>query len=159
MPSGVSLFERTIRDASSGWRFLETVSRFVLERLAASSSLDQRIGEYLNRESGKALSATDLFVRYGNLAVPSMESAGAKTSPAPYVVAAGPSDSLARNLGWENSLGAGQMSLHLQLQLWVSAESLIFFPNPKAPSTALGKSWKVHQEKPWPDPALAPVKL
>ena len=159
MPSGVSLFERTLRDASSGWRFLETVSRFVLERLAASSSLDQRIGEYLNRESGKALSATDLFVRYGNLAVPSMESAGAKTSPAPYVVAAGPSDSLARNLGWENSLGAGQMSLHLQLQLWVSAESLIFFPNPKAPSTALGKSWKVHQEKPWPDPALAPVKL
>ena len=159
MPNGVSLLNQTIRDASSGWRFLETVSRFVLERLAASSSLDQRLGEYLKGESGKALSATNLFVRYSNLAVPSMESTGAKTSPAPYVVAAGPSDSLARNLGWENSLGAGAMSLHLQLQLWVSAESLIFFPNSKAPSTALGKAWKAHQEKPWPDPALVPVKL
>jgi hypothetical protein len=159
MPNGVSLLDQTIRDASSGWRFLETVSRFVLERLAASSSLDQRLGEYLQGEGGKALSATDLFVRYSNLAVPSMESTGAKTSPTPYVVAADPSDSLARNLGWANSLGAGQMSLHLQLQLWVSAESLIFFPNSKAPSTALGKAWKAHQEKPWPDPALVPMKL
>lgn len=159
MPGGARLLEQPIREASSGWRFLDTVSRFVLERLAASSSLDQRIGEYLNLEGGKALSATNLFMRYSNLAVPSMESTGTKTLTTPYVVAAGSSDSLARNLGWENSLGAGQMSLHLQLQLWVAAESLIFFPNSRSPSTALGKSWKAHQDKPWPDPALAPVIL
>jgi hypothetical protein len=98
-------------------------------------------------------------VRYSNLAVPSLEVSGVGTSPVPYVVAAGPSDSLARNLGWSNSLGAGQISLHLQLQLWVSAEAIIFFPNMTAPSTALGKSWKAFQDKPWPDAALGPVKL
>lgn len=159
MPNGVSLLNPAIRQASSGWRYLETVSRFVLNRLSASSNLDQRLNEYLAGEGGKALSATGLFVRYGNLALPSMESAGASTSPAPYVVAADPADSLARNLGWGNSLGAGQMSLHLQLQLWVPAEALICFPNPKSPSTPLGKAWKAHREKPWPDPALVPVKL
>jgi hypothetical protein len=159
LPSGVSLLNRPVREASSGWRFLETVSRFVLERLATSSSLGQRLKEYLEGESSKAVSATDLFVRYSNLAVPSLEVSGVGTSPVPYVVAAGPSDSLARNLGWSNSLGAGQISLHLQLQLWVSAEAIIFFPNMTAPSTALGKSWKAFQDKPWPDAALGPVKL
>lgn len=156
-PDGLKLLESETRETSSGFKFLCTVREFIEGRLSGKMELPSRIRAYQERVKSKTISGTELSNRYSRYSSPSIP--GDLERLAHYVVAAGSQDGLASSAGWDNNQGARALSIHLQACLFLSAASIVFFPNEENPSRALGRAWKAHLASPKPGKALAPVRF
>jgi hypothetical protein len=178
MPGDADLLDDEVREQSSGFLFFRAVKNFIMAQYRQGFSLPSRLAAYLRRQPTPVISESSLFEKYANLSAPSIaaqahrpESSQETVDTEPFyeprepyltefVVGAGHGDALAGGLDWpENSLGRGQLSLHHQVKMFLSAGDVIFYPSEAQPTRPLGLSWKAHLHNPFEGKAFEAVDL
>jgi len=153
VPGGDELLRPDARLGSSGFQFLSTLQRHLEERFASCFDLTRRVTDYVSQQN-QALALTDLYHRYTSRATTSVPVDG---QSATHLSAAGPSDPLALNLHYQNSLGAGCISMYLQVSQHIPALQAVSYPDDHDPLTPMGRAWKTHQATPFAGAAFRPV--
>jgi hypothetical protein len=156
-PSAEQLMEPELRLNSSGFRFLDTLRAYICAWFRDGFSLPSRIAEYLHASGCRSISGTPLYQWQASLSVPSVSVAGG--SAAAYVMSSGIDDALALNHNWPNTMGQGRLSAYVQVQLFLPAAEIIFYPNERMPTTPLGRAWQAYQARPWPGRAFQTVTM
>lgn len=156
LPAGRDLLDASVRESSSAFLFLETLRNYIFPRLTGALDLSTRLADYLADSGCQNMAQTPLWHRYQSLASPSLPGNGVQEA---LVAACGPADHLAVELGWQNDLGRGRISAHLEVRGRLSASAVIFYPNEASPSTPLGLAWKACLVEKWAEKAYEPVKM
>jgi len=157
LPSPKDLLDGTTRNASSGFRFFDTLYTQIRAHFSDAFALTGRISQYCEPFPHQSITSTPLWDRYASLATPRAHAKSPQVSL--LVLAAHGEDPLAGNLDWSNEAGADRLSLHLQVCNCISASDLIFYPNEASPTQAMGLAWKRHLQAPWSDPVFKPAQL
>ena len=157
LPDGVELLDVAKQRGSSAFRFLTSVKHYVLAQLMLGSSVADRVAGYVRVSGVPNFTTSPLAERYQNASGLSMPVVGGNALS--VVMGAGPDDLLARTMGETNQHGGSYVSAHIRLCHRMSADELLAFPNAGEPSTALGKAWRAHRQRPVTDLSCSPVEM
>lgn len=153
---GGELRSAEVRKANSGFKFFDTVCRYIDQSGLCAAGLMSRLEEYARDQKASSLQDTRLFERATQWCTPSVRVASGR-SQAVFIGCAA-ADCFAPSGCPRNDWGRGSFSATVLANGPLSADLVIYYPNQDAPVNSLGKAWKSVETTANNLQALKPVK-